>query len=57
MIFTTIHIIWTLMLVLIFIGIAFWAWSSSPKDRFKEASLLPFDKDQPDNPEPEQNNE
>jgi len=57
MIFTTIHIIWTVMLVLIFIGIAFWAWSSSPKDRFKEASLLPFDKDQPDHSEPEQNNE
>ncbi len=40
---STVHIVWTLLLVVIFIGIVFWAWSSSPKNRFHEASMLPFD--------------
>ncbi len=42
---STIHIVWTVLLVLIFVGIVFWAWSSSPADRFHRASMLPFDED------------
>ena len=45
MIFQTIHIIWTVLLVLIFIGIVVWAWNDKTKDRFNQAQNLPFEDD------------
>ena len=37
------HIVWTLTLMAIFIGIFVWAWSSKRKADFDEASRLPLD--------------
>ncbi|MGI9317751.1 MAG: cbb3-type cytochrome oxidase subunit 3 [bacterium] len=39
------HIIWTLLLMAIFIGIFMWAWSGRRKADFEEASRLPLDSD------------
>lgn len=37
--------IWTIVVMVIFLGIAAWAWSSKNKDSFDEAAHLPFDND------------
>jgi len=37
------HIIWTVMVFVIFLGIIGWAWSSKNKQAFDEAAKLPFD--------------
>ena len=34
--------IWTLMVMVIFIGIVIWAYSGKKKEDFEEASRLPF---------------
>jgi cytochrome c oxidase cbb3-type subunit 4 len=39
------HIIWTVALFVLFIGIIIWAWSSNRKKRFDEAARLPLDDD------------
>ena len=39
------HIIWTVALFLLFVGIIIWAWSSKRKKRFDEAARLPLDDD------------
>ena len=36
------HTIYTVLMVIIFIAIVIWAWSSKTKKRFKEAANLPF---------------
>lgn len=38
-----IHSIWTVMLLLLFIGIVIWAWSAKRKPGFEEAARLPLD--------------
>ena len=40
-----IHAIWTIVLMLLFIGIVIWAWSGKQKARFDAAARLPFDED------------
>jgi cytochrome c oxidase cbb3-type subunit 4 len=42
---TTLQIIWTMLSLLIFIGIVFWAWSRKRKDRFQAAALEPLHDD------------
>ena len=37
------HLFWTITLMLIFIGITLWAWSSARKKDFEQASRLPLD--------------
>lgn len=37
------HSIWTVLLLVLFIGIWAWAWSSRRKDDFDAAARLPFD--------------
>lgn len=37
--------IWTVLLMVIFIGIAVWAWSGKRKRRFEEAAHLPLEDD------------
>lgn len=37
--------IWTLLLLVMFIAIAMWAWSSKRKKAFDEASRLPLEDD------------
>ena len=39
------HIIWTVALFLLFVGIIIWAWSSNRKKGFDEAARLPLDDD------------
>ena len=41
-----IHAIWTIVLMVLFIGIVVWAWSGKNKARFDAAARLPFDEDQ-----------
>ncbi len=40
---TTVHIIWTLILMITVVGIYAWAWSSKRVVDFEEASRLPLD--------------
>ena len=42
------HSWWTLALLIIFIGIVFWAWSGKRKEDFQEAANLPFEDDDMD---------
>lgn len=39
------HSWWTLVLLLVFIGIVVWAWSPKRKRKFDEAARLPLDDD------------
>ncbi len=41
----TFHIIWTVVLFIVFIAIVAWAWSSKRKKRFDEAARLPLEDD------------
>jgi len=42
---TLMHEIWTVVVLVLFIGIVVWAWSSKRKQRFDEAANIPFDHD------------
>ena len=42
---TTFHSIWTLLLLICFVGIVAWAWSSKRKSRFDAAARTPLDDD------------
>ena len=37
--------IWTLVVLVLFVGIVIWAWSSKRKKQFDEAARLPLDDD------------
>jgi cytochrome c oxidase cbb3-type subunit 4 len=39
------HSIWTLLLVMVFIGIVAWAYNGKRKQAFDEAARLPLDDD------------
>lgn len=41
------HSIWTLSLLVLFVGIWLWAWSSKRKSSFDVAARLPLDDDAP----------
>ena len=41
----SIHAWWTVLLLVIFIGIVFWAFSSKRKQDFDEAARLPLEDD------------
>jgi cytochrome c oxidase cbb3-type subunit 4 len=43
--FSMIHAVWTIVLMVLFIGIVLWAWSGKNKARFDAAARLPFDED------------
>jgi cytochrome c oxidase cbb3-type subunit 4 len=38
-----IHSIWTVLMLLLFIGIVIWAWSGKRKPGFEEAARIPLD--------------
>jgi len=42
----TFHSIYTVVLLTIFVGIVWWAWSGKQKKRFEEAANLPFADDE-----------
>ena len=37
--------IWTIVVMVLFIGIVLWAWSGKRKQSFDEAANIPFDED------------
>jgi cytochrome c oxidase cbb3-type subunit 4 len=39
--------IWTVVVMVVFIGIVLWAWSGKRKQRFNEAANIPFNEDRP----------
>jgi cytochrome c oxidase cbb3-type subunit IV len=41
------HSVWTAILLLIFIGIVAWVWSSKRKSYFEEAARIALDDDAP----------
>ena len=42
---SSLHMVWTLALLLAFVGIILWAWSGRRKTDFEEAAQLPLDDD------------
>ena len=38
--------VWTIVVLVLFIGIVLWAWSGKRKQRFDEAANIPFDEDE-----------
>lgn len=43
--FSLIHSIWTVLVLVIFVGIVVWAWSAKRKGDFDRAANIPFDDD------------
>ena len=39
--------IWTIVVLVVFVGIVIWAWSGKRKQRFDEAAQIPFNEDKP----------
>ena len=39
----TVHSFWTVVMLLVFIGIIVWAWSSKRKRAFDEAARIPLE--------------
>jgi cytochrome c oxidase cbb3-type subunit 4 len=37
--------VWTLVVLVLFVGIVIWAWSGKRKQEFDEAANIPFDED------------
>lgn len=38
----TLQGIWTIIVMIVFLGIVIWAWSGKRKQEFKDASNIPF---------------
>ena len=45
--YSLIQSIWTVVVMVVFIGIVLWAWSGKRKERFDQAANIPFDDDAP----------
>ncbi len=43
----TIHSVWTVLMVITFIGIVVWAWSGKQRKTFEEAARMPLEDDIP----------
>ena len=43
--FSLIQSIWTVVVLVLFVGIVIWAWSGKRKQRFDEAANIPFMED------------
>ncbi|OGI67297.1 MAG: hypothetical protein A2W18_11365 [Candidatus Muproteobacteria bacterium RBG_16_60_9] len=41
------HTIWTVLLVIVFVGIVVWAWSERRRERFEAAARLPLEAEGP----------
>jgi len=41
------HTIWTVLLVIVFVGIVVWAWSGRRRERFEAAARLPLEAEGP----------
>jgi cytochrome c oxidase cbb3-type subunit 4 len=47
MIAITMHIIWTIVALILFVGIVIWAWSGKRKQEFDVLAHLPLEDDKP----------
>ena len=45
--FTFIQSVWTIVVMVVFIGIVIWAWSGKRKKSFEDAANIPFNEDRP----------
>ncbi len=43
--FSIIQSVWTILVLVLFVGIVVWAWSGKRKQRFDEAANIPFEED------------
>jgi cytochrome c oxidase cbb3-type subunit 4 len=43
---TLIQSLWTILVMVAFIGIVIWAWSGKRKQRFEDAANIPFTEDE-----------
>ena len=43
--FSLMQSIWTVVVLVLFVGIVIWAWSGKRKQEFDEAANIPFDED------------
>ncbi len=41
------HGFWTLILLVVFLGIVVWVWGSRRKKHFQDAAQIPFQEDRP----------
>jgi cbb3-type cytochrome oxidase subunit 3 len=41
----TVHGIWTLLMIVVFVAIVVWAWSGRRKQYFEQAARIPLDDD------------
>ena len=46
--FTLIQSLWTILVMVAFIGIVIWAWSGARRERFEAAARLPLEDDEPE---------
>ena len=44
--YSLIQSVWTIVVMVLFVGIVVWAWSGKRKQRFDEAANIPFDEDE-----------
>ena len=42
---TQIQVVWTVVVMIIFLGIVFWAWSGRRKESFDEAANIPLEEE------------
>ncbi len=42
---TQIQIVWTVIVMIIFVGIVLWAWSGRRKENFNEAANIPLEEE------------
>ena len=47
--FTFIQSVWTIVVMVVFIGIVIWAWSGKRKQQFDDAANIPFNEDRQPN--------
>lgn len=45
--YTLIQSIWTVVVMVVFLGIVVWAWSGKRRERFEDAANIPFNEDAP----------
>lgn len=41
------HSLWTIVLLVLFIGIIAWAWGTGRRERFERAARMPLEEDEP----------
>ncbi len=45
--YSLIQIVWTIVVMVVFVGIVVWAYSDKRRQRFEEAAQIPFIEDSP----------